>query len=188
MFLRVVGRWYRQQAKALGYTDGRCGSVTFVQRFGSSLNVNPHVHVLMLDGVYADGEEGPRFVAAPPLTDDDVQQIVQMSAHRIIRLCTKRGLLDDSQIDPLSDEEPVLAANSSLRTWFHRHRGACRPETATSAPGSGHRGTHGPAVRCLTRFLSARGDPDRCRKPSGSRTVVPLCRPAGPGSGTVTHH
>ena len=29
---------------------------------------------------------------------------------RIIRLCTKRGLLDDTAADPLTDEEPVLAA------------------------------------------------------------------------------
>ena len=40
----------------------------------------------------------------------DVQQIVQMSRRRIIRLCMKRGLLDDSQTDPLANEEPVLAA------------------------------------------------------------------------------
>ena len=58
-FLRAVGGWYRRQAKALGYARGRCGSVTFVQRFGSSLNINPHLHVLFLDGVYVDGDEGP---------------------------------------------------------------------------------------------------------------------------------
>ena len=40
----------------------------------------------------------------------DVQQIVQTSARRIIRLCRKRGLLDSTQADPLTDEEPVLAA------------------------------------------------------------------------------
>ena len=113
VFLRVAGRWYRRQAQALGYARGRCGSVTFVQRFGSSLNVNPHVHVLMLDGVYIDADKGPEFVPTPPLTDDDVQQIVQTSARRIIRLCTKRGLLDDSQIDPFIDQQPVLAAITS---------------------------------------------------------------------------
>ncbi len=88
----------------------RWGSVTFVQRFGSSLNLNPHVHVLMLDGVYVDGEEAPVFVAAPPLSDQAVRQIVETSARRIIRLCTKRGQLDDTAADPLADEEPVLAA------------------------------------------------------------------------------
>ncbi len=110
VFLRVVGGWYRRQAQAMGHGNARWGSVTFVQRFGSSLNLNPHVHVLMLDGVYVDGEEAPVFVAAPPLSDSDVQQIVQTSARRIIRLCTKRGLRDDTAADRLADEEPVLAA------------------------------------------------------------------------------
>ena len=39
-----------------------------------------------------------------------MQQIVETSARRIMRLCTKRGLLDDTAADPLTDEEPVLAA------------------------------------------------------------------------------
>ena len=39
-----------------------------------------------------------------------MQQTVETSARRIIRLCTKRGLLDDTAADPLTDEEPVLAA------------------------------------------------------------------------------
>ena len=68
------------------------------------------VHVLMLDGVYVDGEDAPVFVPAPPLSDQAVQQIVETSARRIIRLCTKRGLLDDTAADPLTDEGPVLAA------------------------------------------------------------------------------
>ena len=115
MFLRVVGGWYRRQAQALGHDRARWGSVTFVQRFGSSLNLNPHVHVLMLDGVYVDGEDAPVFVPVPPLSDQAVQQIVQTSARRIIRLCTKRGLLDDTAADPLADEEPVLAALTAAR-------------------------------------------------------------------------
>ena len=110
VFLRVVGRWYRRQAQAMGHDRARWGSVTFVQRFGSSLNLNPHVHVLMLDGVYVDGEDAPVFVPAPPLSDQAVQQIVETTARRIIRLGTKRGLLDDTAADPLTDEEPVLAA------------------------------------------------------------------------------
>ena len=88
----------------------RWGSVTFVQRFGSSLNLNLHVHVLLLDGVYVDGEDAPVFVPAPPLFDQAVQQIVETTARSIIRLCTKRGLHDDTAADPLTDEDPVLAA------------------------------------------------------------------------------
>ena len=39
LFLRVVNGWYRRQARAQGHGDSRCGSVTFVQRFGSSINL-----------------------------------------------------------------------------------------------------------------------------------------------------
>ena len=70
-----------------GYTDIRWGSVTFVQRFGSALNLNPHFHVLMLDGVYVIGAEGaaPEFVPVPALQDSDVQRIVELAAHRLVR-------------------------------------------------------------------------------------------------------
>ena len=44
------------------------------------------------------------------MSDHDVQQIVGTSARRLIRLCTKRGLLDAPASDALADEEPVLAA------------------------------------------------------------------------------
>ncbi|MBT4500159.1 MAG: hypothetical protein HOC74_20690 [Gemmatimonadetes bacterium] len=62
--------------------------MTFVQCFGSALNLNPHFHVLMLDRVYACGKEGtaPVFVPAPHLRDADVQRIVETAAHRLVRL------------------------------------------------------------------------------------------------------
>ena len=46
VFLHAVNAWYRRQARAQGYTGGRCGSVTFVQRFGRSTNLKSHFHVL----------------------------------------------------------------------------------------------------------------------------------------------
>ena len=64
VFLRVVGRWYRRQAQALGHDRARWGSVTFVQWFGSSLNLNPHLHV----------QDAPVFVPALPVSDRDVKQ------------------------------------------------------------------------------------------------------------------
>ena len=114
VFLRVVQGWYRRQAKAAGHAGGRCGSVTFVQRFGSSINLNPHIHVLMLDGVYVLGDDGlPTFVPAPPLTDDDVRQIVETTARRVIRLCHRRGMFEEGATDPLWEQEPLLAQISA---------------------------------------------------------------------------
>ena len=88
VFHRTVQAWYRQQARAQGYTNVQCGSVTFVQRFGSALNLNPHFHVLMLDGVYTCNKAGaaPVFLPARPLSDADVQRIIATAAHRLVRL------------------------------------------------------------------------------------------------------
>ena len=76
VFLRVVYRWYRKRAREEGHGDARCGSVTFVQRFGSALNVNPHFHVLMPDGVFVEGGT-PVFRPGPALTDEDVRRIAK---------------------------------------------------------------------------------------------------------------
>ena len=145
-----------------GHDRARWGSVTFVQRFGSSLNLNPHVHVLMLDGVYVDGDEAPVFVAAPPLSDQAVRQIVETSARRIIRLCTKRGQLDDTAADPLADEEPVLAALTAASVRGLIATGARAGQRLRRAPArSGHRGAYGVLVLCLARLFAACGDADR---------------------------
>lgn len=109
IFLRVVGGWYRKQVEPRDRAKTRSGSVTLAQRFGSSLNLNPHFHVLFLDGVYVDNDETPTFLSAPNLTDDDVGKIVETTAHRVIRLLTKRGILDGDTLDPLADESPILA-------------------------------------------------------------------------------
>jgi len=111
-FMAHLNAFYRNQARCLGHTDGRPGGVTFVQRFGSSLNLNIHAHVLMLDGVYVtDPDSGqPTFVAVDPPTDDQVQRLIEQAAHRLIALLQRRGVLDDAQVDGQTDQEPVLAA------------------------------------------------------------------------------
>jgi hypothetical protein len=111
VFLRAVRGWYRKQARKAGHLDTRCGCVTFAQRFGSALNLNPHFHTLMLDGVYsyADGDGAPLFVPAPTLTDDDVRELVETVATRVLRLLERRGMLDGAVLDPLAERSPVLA-------------------------------------------------------------------------------
>ncbi len=66
VFLRAVNAWCRRQARAQGYSGARCGSVTFVQRFGRSINLNPHFHVLFLDGVYVPAADGGRRSSQRP--------------------------------------------------------------------------------------------------------------------------
>jgi len=82
-----------------GLPGGRGGAVVIVQRFGSALNLNVHLHAMVLDGVFA------RDVAI---------------ARRIQRLLGRRGIVDDSDgvdVNPFADDAPTLAglAAASVR-------------------------------------------------------------------------
>lgn len=111
VFLRVVRGWYRNRAREAGIKECKGGSVTFSQRFGSALNLNPHFHTLLLDGVF--NSKTNVFHGAPPLQDEDVKEIVEVTAHRVIRLLRKRGVLDGDAYDDFAEAEPLLAGLTS---------------------------------------------------------------------------
>lgn len=54
--MRAVSGWTRGKVREkIGSIDARdvhFGAVTFVQRFGDALDLNPHFHSLVLDGAY----------------------------------------------------------------------------------------------------------------------------------------
>ena len=75
----------------MGIRGTRAGAVTFVQRFGSALNLNVHFHCVVPDGVWVREEGGVQFVPLPGLTDDDVAQVLR-SLERCIRALLKPRL------------------------------------------------------------------------------------------------
>ena len=74
---------------------GHTGAVTLIQRFGPALNLNVHLHMIFVDGVYlTDGADPPvfRHVAQPGAVA--LQALVQDIAERVGRLLEKRGLIE----------------------------------------------------------------------------------------------
>ena len=66
MLLREVYRHLRRRAREHGLPDVRGGAVAIVPRVGVALNLNVHLHALVLDGVFARGDNGRlRCHAAP---------------------------------------------------------------------------------------------------------------------------
>jgi hypothetical protein len=115
VFLRVVNTWYRKKGLESGILEPVGGSVTFAQRFGSALNLNPHFHCLLLDGTF--NQKTGVFHDAPALRDEDVKQIVETIAHRVIRLLEKRGVLGDTfEYDEFAQEHPMLAGMTFAST------------------------------------------------------------------------
>ncbi len=98
--------------------------MTFVQRFGGSINLHTHFHALVLAGVYADPDDTgtPRFFALSPPSDEEIARVTASVAKRVVRLLLRRGLLEQDGpplADPLQEEEPLLAACAQASV---RHR------------------------------------------------------------------
>ncbi len=99
----------RRSRRAWGLRAEQCGAVTFIQRFGSALNLNVHFHTLVLDGAYTyplGQGQAPRFLPLPPANADEVARVLAGTARRIRRSLEERAGDDE---DALARDEPLLA-------------------------------------------------------------------------------
>jgi hypothetical protein len=105
-FLGKVSSWQRRQARRLGIGDGECGAVTFVQRFGSLLNLNCHFHSLVPDGVFVERDGVVQFVSLPPPTPEELATLVGQIG-RVTENYVAQALhsTDDDGPDALAQEQ-----------------------------------------------------------------------------------
>jgi hypothetical protein len=113
-FVRAVLGSLRARARDGGVDDGRGGAVAVIQRFGGALNLNLHIHALVLDGVFARSRAGVlNFHPTRRLTALDVAEVLATVEPRIKRLLDRRGLGDGDDEGPApdawADEAPGLA-------------------------------------------------------------------------------
>jgi hypothetical protein len=117
----TIGQYYVHQAVTRGAPQAKVqpGSVTFIQRFGSAINLNLHFHCIFLEGVYLDRSDQDRklrFVTGEAPTDTDIAAMVQKISRRVIRRLRRLGYLEMGMeaaaatgYDPLGDDVPELA-------------------------------------------------------------------------------
>ena len=157
MLVRAVFGGLRARARDSGVGDGRGGAVAVVQRFGGALNLNVHIHALVLDGVFAKGRgDVPVFHPAPSLTTLDVEEVLATVDARIRRVLDRRGLGADgdgaSEDDAWTTEAPVLAGLASAsvqgQVAMGRDRGARVGRVGDEAEGDGETAARG---RCHAR-------------------------------------
>ena len=149
----TIGQYYVHQAVTRGVPRDQVqpGSVTFIQRFGSAINLNLHFHCIFLEGVYldrSDQDRKPRFVTGEAPSNTDIAAVVQKISRRVIRMLRRLGYLEAgidaaaaTGYDPLCDDAPklarTLAASVQQRIAFGERAGQ---KVRRLGAGFGHEG------------------------------------------------
>lgn len=135
LFVDSILGWYHRRLRTSPREHTQSGAVVAVQRASSDLKLNPHLHAVFLDGVFAPGagtgtatgadgtrdnstNAAPEFRALPRLSTTEVADALQVARARILRYLERQRVITldpDSASDVLtvSDElaerDPALA-------------------------------------------------------------------------------
>jgi len=122
------------KAEEVGIFDSKPGLISFTQRWGGALNLNIHLHILALDGVYTLVNDKPVFHQIHSIKDNDIADIITNISSRVITHLIKKGnlnkdgeIVNNPLLDPLfTDSESLNLATSSsiaLRIAFGPNAG-----------------------------------------------------------------
>ena len=111
LFVETVHAFYAQRD---GTRGAKTGSITVVQRTSSDVRLNPHLHVLFLDGAYHEAGDALAWTELPHLRTRDVGDVLERSLRRIDKRLRRRGLLElaTDDDDRGADPEDALAASA----------------------------------------------------------------------------
>ena len=103
--------------------------MTLIQRFGSALNLNVHLHLLILDGVYLPTSDGLRFRRVPAPSAGHLRKLLDRIIARLVRRLATEEL-------PAPDpEQPWL--NVQPQDTLDHLGGASTRDRIAIGPGAG---------------------------------------------------
>jgi hypothetical protein len=111
IFVATVERFYA--ARSL-HRRAKTGAVVAVQRTSSDMRLNPHLHVIFLDGAYHEDGDALAWVELGHLQTREVGAVLEVVVRRIERHLRRRGLLELGGEDDPGDVAPddALAASA----------------------------------------------------------------------------
>jgi hypothetical protein len=124
VYIKAIGSSLKKRAKKSGIKGGKPGSVTFIQRFGSALNLNVHFHTLFADGVFYKKDDGYYFFRLPPPSQEELYFLAAKIKTKVLKVIDELGLNDQDQMgfdeDALS---PIAAMSISHKAAFGERGG-----------------------------------------------------------------
>jgi ribosomal protein S27E len=98
--------------------QAKTGAVTYIQRFGSALNLNIHFHMLFLEGVIKIEQGQTKFKCVKAPSHSDMERLINTISHRIAQYLEKVGLIqrdiDNTFLNlSIDDEDSLLQLQAS---------------------------------------------------------------------------
>jgi hypothetical protein len=106
--------------------DAQLGAVSFLHRFGSSLNPHFHFHLVILDGLFSAPADGSvHFHEASDPGSRDLHRLQQTLRRRVLRLFRRRELFDESTVANLLTWQAAggFSVDASVRISANDHAG-----------------------------------------------------------------
>ncbi|MBN1605030.1 MAG: transposase [Polyangiaceae bacterium] len=112
IFIHQVFRWQRERAREAGLKRVQCGAVAAHHRGGSSMNLHPHVHAVLPDGVFqrAEGTHRAEFQRLPAPHGNDLVDIVFDIHQLFLRWLERHHLLRTRREEHVSNEAAERSA------------------------------------------------------------------------------
>ena len=103
---RTLSTFLIKKAGLTRKSGARTGSVTFIQRFGGSLNLNIHFHMMFPDGVYSFENGRSKFHFTTPPSNRELDKLLTSLVQRVVRFLKRRGLIQ-------RDEDQAFVSTNS---------------------------------------------------------------------------
>ena len=106
--------FYKRRLRDVDGVLGQSGAVSVAQRVSSDLRLNPHLHTIVLDGVFVADNGSPVFHPLTHLDDSDLANLLQVIRVRLVNFLLSRGIIESHHEPTLLDDdfaerEPALA-------------------------------------------------------------------------------
>ena len=106
--VRSIFALQRRQARAEGFAQVMPGAVTLQHEAGSALNVNPHTHSLIPDGVFSFEPEQPAtFVELPIPNQRQFERLLATIVRRVIRAMDREAEPGGNDLEAELEDEPL---------------------------------------------------------------------------------
>ena len=98
VFTECIQQWHQERAREYGFPDGKTGGVAVLHRFNSALMLQPHIHSLLIDGVYT-----PDGVLHPFRAPDEahLRALCERINQRVTRMLRRAGAVKVDENDPM---------------------------------------------------------------------------------------